>query len=613
MPETNETSLASTRPRDILQLAAWFGLVAGLVEGLSLLTLQKLDWLGWPIAKKAVSMEIAWISPLVDLALFLGLGAVLALAAKVFPRTAVAHFAVLSLGFLTFYDWLVLVGRFRHYGCFVFALGLATVLWRWFRRRAPAALQFCRRTLPWAAAITALAFLFIQGSAWLGERFALARLPTPPRQTPNVLVLVVDTLRADHLSTYGYARKTSPNVDRLARLGVLFENAYSTSSWTLPSHASLLTGRYPHEHGAETLSYDGRYPSLAEALRDRGYRTAAFSGNNLWFSRRRGFGKGFAHFEDYFNTLGDMFARTVYGREVELFVLPRLGYDNLLGRKGAEDVNRAVLRWLERDSGRPFFVFVNYLDVHDPYVPPQPYRSKFSRERNPGGIINTWFDRYYPKMTPAQLQGEMDAYDGAIVYTDEQIGRLLEELRQRGLSQNTLVVITSDHGESFGEHGLLIHQNALYREVICVPLVLFWPGHVPGGVRVSQLVSNASLPATVMELLGEGTQARFPGPSLMQLWQESGEGADWPYPLAELARFPGELVEKNPSASGAMRCLITPQWHYIWHEKFGPALYDWHRDPGESQDLSKTEDGQKIVNELDTRIRAMLASGSTRR
>ena len=209
-----------------------------------------------------------------------------------------------------------------------------------------------------------------------------------PPDAPNILLIVIDTLRSDHLSSYGYERSTSSTIDRLAEQGVLFENTFSTSSYTTPSHASLLTGRYPHDHGAQWITrrpiLNDRCPTLPEALKARGYRTAAFSANRFWFTREQGFGRGFIHFEDNFHSPGDMAVRTFYGRKFEEFILRRL-FDDYPWRQQARNINNSVMRWLERNPDEPFFAFLNYFDVHDPYLPPQPYRSEFSTLENPGG------------------------------------------------------------------------------------------------------------------------------------------------------------------------------------------------------------------------------------
>src|SRR5262249_52096907 len=179
------------------------------------------------------------------------------------------------------------------------------------------------------------------------ETRALSQLPVSLPGAPNVLLIVVDTLRADHLSVYGYARPTSPNIDRLAGNGLLFRNAVSASSWTLPSHASMLTGLYPHSHGAEAEDNLGTgFRTLAEALSAEGYRTAGFSANGT-FSRRRGFGRGFIHFEDDFQNLPGMSRETAFGYRLEE-ILSRLHLlDDKPGRLRAEQINRSALHWID--------------------------------------------------------------------------------------------------------------------------------------------------------------------------------------------------------------------------------------------------------------------------
>ncbi len=590
---------------NLLLVAAWFGLMAGLLEGSGLLLLQSLGWATWNMALWGVAAEILWISPAFDLLLFSSVGLALIALARAFPRLPLARLAVFLFSFLAFFDWLALTGRIRHRGVLALAIGLAVVSTRWFGRNEARTLCFWRRSLPWIVVIVVLAVFGIQGGLWLQEQRAVAKLPAAPPNSPNVLVIVVDTLRSDHLSSHGYGRLTSPNLDRLAEQGVLFENAFATSSWSPPSHASLLTGRYLYEHDVDTEPFDGRYPTLADALRARGYRTGAFSANIGQFSRRMGFRQGFTHFEDYFHSLGDMARRTLYGREVEKFVLRRMGFEDILWRRRANNVNRSFLRWIDRAREKPFFAFLNYFDVHWPYLPPEPYRNRFTHNNNPGGAAKEFIGRNNPRMTPGELQDVIDAYDGAIAYVDHHIGQLLAGLRERGLGRNTLVVITSDHGEALGEHDSLDHRNSLYLEQIRVPLVLWGPGRVPAGVRVAQPVSNAALPATLMELIAARNQALFPGTPLNQLWAAPDSYPDWPYPLTELSQVPFGS-QKRLIYHGSMKSLVSPKWHYIVHEKFGEELYAWVNDPGELNNLADTPEGQRITSDFAAYLEGLL-------
>lgn len=598
---TSQPTAKSPVPR-ILLLAVWFGLVAGMVEGTTLWIFRQQGWLQGKLVFLGISVEVVWISTIFDLLLFGVLGMALSLAARLLPRPLVLRLGVFLLAFLTFFDWLVipLHGRISILAVGALATGLAVEASRWFHKYEENLWRLCRTSLPWLAVLALLALVGIQGGFWLQEQLAVARLPNAPPGASNVLVIVVDTLRADHLSSYGYERATSAHIDLLAEQGVLFENAFATSSWTPPSHASLLTGRYVHEHNADTEPLDARYPTIGEVLQERGYRTAAFSGNFETFNRSLGFGRGFHRFEDYYYSIKNLAVNSVYGRVIEFYLLHRIfGLEHKFDRKWASEVNGSLLRWIDRDREKPFFAFLNYYDVHAPYIPPQPFRGMFSELENPGGIINTdWgMDHIYVPMTPEQLQGEIDAYDGAIAYVDYHIGQLLSELQKRQLLGNTLVVITSDHGESFGEHGLLEHHNSLYREVIHVPLIVWWPGHLPAGKRIDLPVSNAALPATLLDLLDESATTLFPGPSLAQLWETPEAGRDWLYPLAEVAQVPW-VPAQHLTAHGALKSVISPQWHYIEHERFGTELYAWKTDPQELRNVVENPDLQAIVQEF---------------
>jgi arylsulfatase A-like enzyme len=603
----------------LLMLGLGSGIFAGFVEGFGLMIFQRVNWERWgPMMH--VSWEITWISPIVDAIFFLCLALVCAVVFRFTPRFRTTRILVFLLTFLSVYDWLTLASRLYLRACLLLALGASVAFTRWCGQREGAFLQFWKRATPWMVAAWVLAFAGIQGGGWLHERNAVANLPPAALGAPNVLVIVVDTLRADHVSSYGYARPTTPNLDRLAQQGVRFDNAISPCSWSLPSHVSLVTGLYQFEHGIGSVQPGpwfgwgntgmGGFPTLGEALERRGYRTGAFSANRTYFSRDLGFGRGFLHFEDYFQSASDAFVRTLYGREFARIYLKRsehslvkrtlrsLGFTSLLDqdaegsgsyggafgvRKRADVINQEVVDWIDRDRQRPFFAFLNYFDVHDPYGGP----------------------RAYPKPSwPPQT--ELDAYDNGVKYVDDYIGRLMEELGQRGLANNTLVIVTSDHGEALGQHHLRTHGKALYWEQIHVPLVFWYPGHVPAGVSVTTPVTNAAIASTIMDVLG--AQKTFLPSSLRALWQTGGM-PNWPDPLSELAR--NAISDKEDraarsmvptSSTGAMKSLVTKRWQLITHETMGDQLYDWVLDPAESSNFVPTPQGQATVGELKSRM-----------
>jgi arylsulfatase A-like enzyme len=584
--------------KSILLIAAWAGVFTGLVEGISSSVLRWTGGLTWKMQLEATSAGILWFAPLLYFFGFSVIGLFLVAIGRMIPRLPAERLAVFGFGVLLFFDALSVPARIVPYGALALGVGLAVVVTRWFSSHLEERRRLCRRTLPWIAAVAVLAFVGVEEGQRLMELRAAARLPPTPPEAPNVVFIVLDTVRADHLSSYGYSRETSPNLDRLAKQGVLFEKAFSTSSWTLPSHASLLTGRYPFEHGAETKNFDGRVPTIAEVLSERGYLTACFSANVMLFTRTQGFGKGFLHFADYFGTLGSKIFRTFYGRHVYRRVLLPSGWEDLPGRKHGPEVTREFLSWVDSNRGRPFFAVLNYFDAHDPYLPPQPFRSRFSKLPNPGGIINSYVGRDYPKMTPEEFQGEIDAYDGAIAYVDHAVGLLLQDLEARGLLDNTIVFITADHGESLGEHGLLVRASSLYRELIHVPLIVRWPKGVPAGLRIEVPVSNAEIPATILELIGAGQKETFRAPSLVPLWGNPEVQKEWPYPLSELAKMPYEGLTRAPNFHGAIKSLVSPKWHYIVHEKFGEELYDWANDPAQENNLATKPEGANIAKEF---------------
>ncbi|MCU1298211.1 MAG: hypothetical protein JWO91_2489, partial [Acidobacteriaceae bacterium] len=461
----------------MLALSACFGILTGVIEGLGLLLFQRINWQRWgPMMH--VSKEILWISPIVDVIFFAIIALLVLFASRVSSRVNAFRALIFVLSFLTIYDFLTLTSRLLHLACVLLSLGAAVAFTRWFTRNEIRAVRFLQRSLPALIAAWFLIFGAIQGGKWLHERDEMAKLPATAPNSPNVLVIVVDTLRADHVSSYGYSRQTTPVIDRLAAEGALFENAVAPCSWSLPSHVSLVTGRYMHDHGVGNVqpmpwlgwgnsAFRG-LPTLGEALEQQGYRTGAFSANRTYFSSSLGFERGFQHFEDYFHSPSDDFVRTLYGREFARIylkrsdrslmkrVLRKLGFTSLLdqdaegsgsfggafgARKRANVVNDEVLRWIDRDRQRPFLAFLNYFDVHDPY----------------GGAP------FYPKPAWAQ-QNEIDRYDDGVKYDDDQLGLLLRAFEERGLAGNTIVVITGDHGESLGQHGVDTHGAALYWE-----------------------------------------------------------------------------------------------------------------------------------------------------
>ncbi len=588
-----------------IALSAAFGLSAGLVEGVLLFGLHHFNLLTWRLQNRAIWYETLWIAPLVDVILFSLAGALFALAAYPLRKYLVDKAYWFIFIFLCLFDWMfiVLFGRLSLIANLLLAAGLSVQLVNVVAKRESATTQKLIRALPALAGIAAVLFVIVQGGAWLNERISTSSLPDAQGDAPNVIVIVVDTLRADHLSSYGYQRETSPFMDSLAAEGVRFENAISPSSWTQPSHASMLTGRYTYEHQAEILPLDDTYPTIGEVLQSQGYRTGAFSANTLFFTRRQGFGRGFLRFEDNYQTPADaVLNSSLYGYLFDYYGLRKaLNYEGVPTRRLASDINESALDWVGADS-KPFFLFINYFDVHDPYTPPEPYRSLYGQTQ--GGLVNGFVERYHPELTPAQLQSEIDAYDGSINYVDDQIQALFTDLESRGLLENTIVIVTADHGESLGEHGLLQHSASLYRQEIHVPLIM-WGAGVPAGVVIDTPVSTTGLSATILELIG-ANDGTFPSPPLTALFGGSVPPG-WAAPLSEVAQFEG-AAEQNPTTYGEMKSVTGAELQYIVHEEFGEVLYNWRDDPQEINDLAKDASSVTVLEVFRSYLEGLIGS-----
>jgi arylsulfatase A-like enzyme len=398
--------------------------------------------------------------------------------------------------------------------------------------------------------------------AWF-ERRAIGQLGAPPAEAPNVLVIVMDTVRADHLSLDGYARRTTPHIDAWAAEGVVFDNAWSSTSWTLPSHASLLTGLPAYRHGADRGGrLDNRFPVLPEVLARHGYVTGAFIANTIWLNPQYGFDRGFHRFRVH-TAYGDA-SRTVWGRKLYSTLVEERGRHAWTVRKSAAHVNADLLEWVDGNPERPFFALLNYFDVHDPYQPPPPHDTQFS-----GPSPDTREEK-------RPYRRSINLYDGLIAYVDAQIGHLRQELERRGLARNTVVVITADHGESLGDHNEPQHGRNLHRPVLRVPMVVIAPGLGPGGQHIRTAVGIEQIPATVVELLRLQQGSPFPGDPMTR-WLD-GAAADGAAPvLGELKQVGGALAAKS---------LIGSRWQYIWNAPDSrEELYDLGRDPRETENL----------------------------
>lgn len=406
----------------------------------------------------------------------------------------------------------------------------------------------CQASLEQALGADRIEFEIDGGAArvWLAEP-----LVTAPAHDdrPNILVYVVDCLRADHVGTYGYRRPTTPAIDRIASGGVVLERAFANAAWTLASVGTLFTGVYPHRHGAQTR--DGALrtdlPTVAERLREAGYATAAWTANPVMDATTFGLSRGFDRYE--------LLAR---GRVWEVDADAAL-------------LNDAVLSWLERNRDRRFFIYLHSLDLHTPYRPRPPFDALFLR---PG---------------QDEMGQAMDLYDNELAYNDREIGRLVERLREQHLYDNLLLLLTADHGEEFGEHGQVRHGRSLFDGLLHVPLILKLPGSHRRGWRVSTPVSHLDVAPTLLDFARAAPLEDADGISLR--------------PLLEGKRLPARLIfAEQISPKETIYAVRNDRYKYIRQliPESREYLFDFVHDPGETENLAEAgiEPARPLTNAL---------------
>jgi arylsulfatase A-like enzyme len=341
--------------------------------------------------------------------------------------------------------------------------------------------------------------------------------------------------------------------------------------------------------GKDILS--GSLPNLGETMRKRGYRTAAFSANYELFTRDHGFIHCFSHYEEYEQSIGGILEKVPLSKLIlealsNVTIGEKFAYFGEKNAPTTEKVDKDALGWIEKGH-RPFFVVLNYFDLHEPTLPPDHYLHMFTTNAK-ARIQNVYFDEkcasYDVKpLCDRERQQFVDVYDGSIRYVDGSIQHLLSQLTEQGLLKNTIVVFTSDHGQEFGDHGLYGHGKSLYRQVIQVPLIFWKPGVVPSTVRVPTPVSTTDIAATILDLTAPDGKQALPGQSLAPLWHSSEAATGWPEPISELAELHW-FVENAPNYNGPVQSIVTPDWHYIRQEG-KDLLFDWKADREEKTDL----------------------------
>ncbi|MCB9916366.1 MAG: sulfatase [Planctomycetes bacterium] len=424
--------------------------------------------------------------------------------------------------------------------------------------------------------------------------FSVPRRPARAGQH-NVVLILIDTLRADRLSSYGYGVETSPSMDALAARGVRYDHAYSSSPWTIPSTASVLTGMSPPEHGLGfTASYylADSITTLAETFQAAGFTTGGIATNPL-ISPSRNFTQGFESFEV-----------TNWSKSFK--------------------VDEPIEAWLRANVDKQFFYYIHYTDPHYPYLVTDESRAAVGAREEPADLLPNSLANLLPKWyaDPSQpVQPLLDTnayhsklYDAQIMDVDRSIGRVLALLAELGVADNTIVAVTSDHGEEFLDHGWSGHHAQLYDESVRVPLMLAGPG-VPVGETAEVRVENRWLGGTLLRAVGVDVPAGFDGPDLLRgldalaaappaVFQSNSQG------------WSANLAEHRAHEHGMQHAVLQDDWRLIWRNDNGRDvpemnLYDLSRDPGSLNDLSQEQ--PERVEALRMSIRHWIDESSARR
>jgi arylsulfatase A-like enzyme len=582
-------------PRHALLVSLWIGIVLGLFEVTS-------AWIRWTlkgVLTFSADPKTFYVAPLTQGLLFLLL-ATLAVRLIRFRQPTVSgrlvSGAFFSLGLVGVF--LRGVSHLHIVAAVILSLGIGVRLAGWLAER-PRWWALTRQTaVPMAAALLILMIGIQALGPWMREK-EIASLPQAVRGMPNILLLVLDTVRGENLGLLGYERPTTPSLARHAARGAVFENGIAPAPWTLPTHASLMTGRDPSELSAGwSTPLDDTHPVLAEFLRHRGVVTGGFVANRYYTNRGTGLGRGFVDYQDYPLSLSEAARSTWAATKTVGPIWTWLTGRVTTTRKDAPSVNAEFLGWLEGVGIRPFFAFLNYFDAHDPYLLFEDTEVVLNQGDPPATVVQE-DGTHGPR--EKELAEAMDRYDTGVAFIDLHIGRLLDSLEVLGILENTIVIITSDHGEHFGERGVVQHSRSLYTQLIRVPLIFIYPPSVPS-IRVKEAVSLNEVAVTIMGLVGL-ENSPFPGESLARFWGSDGDQVQSLSPARSVA-YPKPSWDdiSGPIRHGTMRSVVFDRLHYIRTGDGSEELFDIIDDPKELHDLSGLPESAGPMS----RLRAML-------
>ena len=596
------------------------GFLAGVYEGVLVLFYQRPAVLIIP----GVGAGILLVAPLVDALAygFLGgiLGSVAALGHWKSPGRS-SYFIALGLAilgahmtYLAAHAWIE-IGRspqFVNAGIALLAgLIVAVVTLRYGPSIWPRCISLQARLWPPSRRLIRLGALFM-GAVFAGlvavgmiMRVPEARSQFHPQEVggnrPNVVLVALDTARADHFSGYGYPKPTTPNLDNLAKKGVLFETAIASAPSTMRSFATVFTGLLPHQNNTDldTPLRKG-FLTLASILSSRGYQTAGFNANFTQGTARTGLAQGFELYSDDDGTLrSDLLGVDFVKAYWWLVYYPFIRPDYIAGRD-ARALNQEIFRWFGHRRKQPFFLFVNYFDVHEPYSAIPEIGDRFGNaQRTLAQRIRAEVDGLYLAIevprSPAEQAALIAGYDSSLAYADSQIGKLLQLLESSPEWANTYIIVFGDHGQAFGTHRHYGHGWGLNWELLHVPLIIAGPG-IPQGRRVKDLVGLQQVFATVLDLsAGEGGA---PEPNSLR--------CSWTLPLNACDSAPMVISELGVRQQWGMGSpsisVVTPQWHLIRDAAEDLQLYDLTTDPGEKVNLAGSPEHQTDIAALQSRL-----------
>lgn len=480
-------------------------------------------------------------------------------------------------------------------------LGVSASLRTLSRRRHPAIGRSTRRRLEIA--------LIVAATIVLGVRWSHRRRPpldegiastAPAGSYPNIVLIILDTVRADHMSLYGYETSTTPGLVEFSREATVYSHAIAASNWTLPSHASIFTGIYARSHGASLIPVDGGFGepftplpadfyTVAEFLSDLGYATVAVVANHAFLAREYQLNQGFQYYDDrvplpLLAPIPKLFlARTVLG--LLRPYLPQaaqagFGKPTRTAEAITEEASDLLVELVAKDG--PFFLFVNYMDAHWPYLPPPPYdtlapgKDKTFTGRTYGDLVRAVMTLQRPVLE-TERQHLISQYDGALAYLDLQLTALITKLRELDLYEETLIIITSDHGEAFGEHNLIGHSVSVYQSQVDVPLIIKFPASKLGE-QVDETVSHVDIFPTILDMLDHEVPQQLHGRSLLKPRGDSaGYVVTESYPNAQSMKWAARYDRTE-------RAIFAKGLKLIRSSNGERELYSLEKDPNEQVD-----------------------------